>query len=471
MRPRFALTAPLLVGALSLSLMLSGCGSPVAAPPPATATPAPPTATPSPIAPTATPGSSATPTIPPTLTPIPLDVRARPVAFPDAQQGGTGAWTVAVDARAHRVTAYNSGTVRIVDTSSGRVTGPITVTTSSDSTLFAVDDARHRAVVLATSAYGDISPTLSIVDLAARRLRAQQTLHGVPQTNARSVVVDPADGGLLVAFEGTVSAFTNAAPSQLVRLSADGAVQRTRVISDYAALYLDARHGVVAAVAQLSGSDTELAAYDARTLAPLWHTPAPYLPQTVMVDPARGRLWLLAEGGRVTILDMKTGHTVATIDPAYQKPAQWAGNKDLVIDPGTGIGYASEHAGTDYSSETDWIDRIDPATGRRTTVTTTGGVVAAVLAATGWLLTLDDQSDLVLRDPATGRVLALVAPNATLKGSSDGSFSASDVPNLIVDQAGDAVSIAFATSVPYQNSVTGSSTTPGLVLVSFHDRL
>jgi len=78
---------------------------------------------------------------------------------------------------------------------------------------------------------------------------------------------------------------------------------------------------------------------------------------------------------------------------------------------------------------------------------------------------------LVVRDPTTGRVLALGAPNATLKGSSDGSFSAPDVSNLVVDRAGDAVSIAFATSVPYQNSVTGSSTTPGLVLASFHDRL
>ncbi len=65
----------------------------------------------------------------------------------------------------------------------------------------------------------------------------------------------------------------------------------------------------------------------------------------------------------------------------------------------------------------------------------------------------------------------MIASNATLEGSSDESFSASDVSNLSVDQAGDAVSIAFATSVPYQNSVTGSSTTSGLVLVSFHDRL
>ncbi len=68
-------------------------------------------------------------------------------------------------------------------------------------------------------------------------------------------------------------------------------------------------------------------------------------------------------------------------------------------------------------------------------------------------------------------MLALVASNATLKGASDGSFSASDVSHLTVDQVGDGVSIALATNVPYQNNVTGNTTTPGLVLVSFYDRL
>jgi len=68
-------------------------------------------------------------------------------------------------------------------------------------------------------------------------------------------------------------------------------------------------------------------------------------------------------------------------------------------------------------------------------------------------------------------VLAMVASNATLKGTSTGSFSASDASNLIVAQVGAAVTVAFATNIPYQNSVTGSSDTPGLVLVSFQDRL
>ncbi len=114
--------------------------------------------------------------------------------------------------------------------------------------------------------------------------------------------------------------------------------------------------------------------------------------------------------------------------------------------------------------------RRAPATGKRTTLTT-GGVVVTVQDRTCRLLTLDDQSDLVLRDPVGGRVLALAARNATLKGTSTGGFSASDVSQLIVGQAGAAVTVARATNVPYQNNVTGSTTTPSLVLVKFHDRL
>ncbi len=77
----------------------------------------------------------------------------------------------------------------------------------------------------------------------------------------------------------------------------------------------------------------------------------------------------------------------------------------------------------------------------------------------------------MLRDPTTGRILAMAASNATLKGSSDASFSSSNAANLVVDQAGEAINVALATNVSYQNNVSETSTTPGLVLVSFHDRL
>ncbi len=61
--------------------------------------------------------------------------------------------------------------------------------------------------------------------------------------------------------------------------------------------------------------------------------------------------------------------------------------------------------------------------------------------------------------------------NATLKRASDASFSSLNAANLVVDQAGETVTVALATNVPYQDNVSGTSTTPGLVLVSFHDRL
>jgi len=55
----------------------------------------------------------------------------------------------------------------------------------------------------------------------------------------------------------------------------------------------------------------------------------------------------------------------------------------------------------------------------------------------------------VLRDPVAGRVVALVASNATSKGTSDASFPSLDAEDLVVDQVSDAVSIALATNVPY----------------------
>jgi len=123
------------------------------------------------------------------------------------------------------------------------------------------------------------------------------------------------------------------------------------------------------------------------------------------------------------------------------------------------------------NAETDWIDCIDPATGRRTTLTTTGDALAAVLDRSGRLLTPDDQDDLVLRDPMTGRMLAMVASNATLKGASDASFSSSDVSGLTFAQAGESIIVVNATNVPYHDNVTGNTTALGLVLVRFHDHL
>jgi len=68
--------------------------------------------------------------------------------------------------------------------------------------------------------------------------------------------------------------------------------------------------------------------------------------------------------------------------------------------------------------------------------------VVAVLDRSGRLLTLDDQDNLVVRDPTTGRILAMAASNATLRGASDASFSSSNASDLVVDQAAEAVTVA-----------------------------
>jgi len=460
----FPLTVAIVV---ALPLLLSACGNPVAAPPAPTVTPVPATATAAP--PTGTPGPSSTPTLPPTPTPVPVDATTRPVPFPDVSQYATS--IVAVDARAGGgyVAALTDGTVRAVDASSGRVVGPITVTAgSSDKVSFGVDAAHGRAVVVLDSEYS-VTPTMAAVDLATGRLRVDRVLRGVPQATVSDAVVAP--GGDVFAAIDSAGAF-NPTTSQLVRLSADGAVRRTRAISDQATLTLDPRAGVVIAQAP-SGSDAPtLAAYDARTLAPLWQGVAPYDPQAVAVDPARGRLWLLAAGGRATILDERTGHTIAVCDPTYTKPTPWEGDKDLVVDPRTGIGYASEIApGQGAGATAVWIDRIDPTTKARTTLTEAGGAVGAVLTRSGRLLTLDGQGNLVLRDPANGTVVAVVATNATLAGSSGSSFSSSgsDLSGVSIAQAGAVVTVARGATVPYQNNVTGSSTTGGVVIVTFRD--
>jgi len=55
------------------------------------------------------------------------------------------------------------------------------------------------------------------------------------------------------------------------------------------------------------------------------------------------------------------------------------------------------------------------------------------------------------------------------RGSSFSS-SGSDISGVSIAQAGGVVTVARGATVPYQNNVTGSSTTGGVVIVTFRDR-
>jgi len=95
---------------------------------------------------------------------------------------------------------------------------------------------------------------------------------------------------------------------------------------------------------------------------------------------------------------------------------------------------ADRATGHEEAADNTESDGIDPATWQRTILTTGAGAVVTVLDRTGRLLTLDDQANLVVRDPMTGRILAMAASNATLKGSGDASFSSSNAGNLVVER-------------------------------------
>jgi len=387
---------PLVIVALiALPLLLAGCGgSSNAAPTAATATAIPPTTPPqptSPPVPRATAGPPATATPPPTPTPIPLDAHARAIAIPGLVEGTLP--TLYASARTRTVADLTNGVLRVVSLDQGMASSPITLTQDSQGAQVALDLARGRAVAVSAATVG-VSPTLWLADLAGTRAPISRTIAGpaAPQRYIGGIAVDPATGDALVAATGE-SLMGIAA--QLLRVAPSGTVRRSHQIGDTpTALYLDTAHNVAvvatSASSASSGATTlTFAGYDARTLAPLWTAPAPYDPATTRFDPARGQLWLMATGGRATILSTRTGRAVATIDPSYMKAPYWTQNKDLVLDGARSFGYISWGSGTTTGGQQVGIDRIDLRAGRRTTLTTDGGTLLAVAARSGRLVTLD----------------------------------------------------------------------------------
>ncbi len=450
-----------------LALLLAGCGDPAAAPAPPTATSIPATSTPVPV-PTAPPTDTVppqptnSPTPVPTATPVPLAVVTRTVAFPD-DTGSNNQSTIASAAHG-RVATLGEGVVRLIDPTSGRVQGPITVTTDTEAASNArllADDAHARVDVLIDGPgfVSTITPTLTQIDLGSGHVLSQHTLSKLPAASVHAATVISPTGDLLVELE-QVSGYPTSTPPRLFHLASDGSLRRVRSLDDVGALTLDAPAGLV--FLSVTGDQTAtITADDIGTLTPRWILALPYQPAATVIDPGRGRLWLLAPGGRTTIVDVRNGRTVATCDPSYSKPALWEPTNDLVVDPRTGLGYTSWRGGADYSSEQTAIDVIDPARHTRTTLTNDGGALAVATTTTDRLLGLDAAGNLVLRDARTGHLLGLATSATTLTGAT--SLTYNDFGSLTIDQAGPSILVTHAMGVPYQNNVTGATSAPGVV--------
>lgn len=209
-------------------------------------------------------------------------------------------------------------------------------------------------------------------------------------------------------------------------------------------------------------------AFDDKTLVPAWSATPDFTPDVYRVDPTNDNFWLLATGGRVEILSIRTGKVMATIDPDYSKPKSWAQNTDLVIDEVHNIGYVSWNAGLFSNTG---VDRISVISRQRSMLDAAAGNVLAVLKS-GYLLTYHMNGPIELRDPNTGRIIETVAyPYEMLGSAAQNTQTVSPDPLYYhaVDEDRNRVVIAFGATVPYQNNVSGAMTALGVGIITMTD--
>jgi len=82
-------------------------------------------------------------------------------------------------------------------------------------------------------------------------------------------------------------------------------------------------------------------------------------------------------------------------------------------------------------------------------------------------VTLDAGGPIVVRRPTDGRVVGTLGDYRTLTGQD---LTTENVGGAAVDQDGERVVLALLATVPYQDPVSGATTTGGLATVTFRDR-
>ncbi len=464
-----------------LGVVLAGCGGSAggtAAPGGAAATS------------TSTSTSTATATVVATATPVPT---ATPMPLPLRSQERTvllnlGAPGTLLVSGAHARAVVLTGTaavpvqhLTVVDTAQGRVlaTTAVTLPTVSGTTaLLALDEARGRAY-LAISSDGGGDPMLLTLDLTTGRRRATWVVHGHPGAYLGGLAVDPVQGTVYVQADGTTGDGLSAASAVSTTIVAFSPAGRARghVALPYddahpapQALAVDGRHDrallVIPDPLGDGGRTAHLVGLDAARLWRVWQVPLAYVPRQVRLDERRGWLWLLAPGGRATVVATADGSVVRTIPLTDARPTDWTQDPDLTIDPTTGVGYVSWCGGAAGDPVLCHVDRLDPRTGTRATTPAAGAAVLALAPTRGLYVTMepDAASHLIARRLRDGQALATVADLAALGGGSNVTL-APGLAGAAADTARGAL-LALAMTVAAPNDVSGARTTDGVVLLT-----
>ena len=379
--------------------------------------------------------------------------------------GAIGA--VAVSAIARRAVVLVASRVFLVDTVRARLVASPSLGFAPDAqrpALLALDEGRRRAYVASPGGPGAV-PGLFAVDLISGRVLVGHPLSQWAGASLDGVAVDRSRGTLFASL--SVPDAQGAGHPQIVALDSAGWVTR-RVPAPFSvgALVADEARRRVLVAAPL---DQELAGLDSRTLATVWRIPGPYPPQSTAYDAMRGWVWLLAPGGRATILSVADGHVVATIPLSALRPADWRQGTDLTIDARTGAAYVSWCTGALGSGLHCGLDRLDPGRGgTRATLTGLGGLLLGLDTAHDLSLTL--RADGTVGAWRSGVAQALASPVAvTGEIRSRPLITRSDTLQSVARAAvatPDGLLVALDTTLPLHNDVTNASTTDGLVLIT-----
>ena len=252
---------------------------------------------------------------------------------------GIHAEQIAIDAARGRVVVVGpidaagadaGGTgVAIVDTNHRRLVARIATTDAPIS----LGLSERRALAYVVTGSVPSTSTLWTIDLRSGAVRRRTPLPFTVETAQPAITlgVDDGTGHLFVVSAGSIVQDT------LTMLSTEGAVLRTQPLPTKAGhLYIDpARHRVV--VASRTGPevlgetpDGALVAFDTRSARRVWSASYAYPVVSITPDQVGHRLWTLAQGGRVSAVDIATGRAVI-VHPGYQVPADWR-QGPLVVD-------------------------------------------------------------------------------------------------------------------------------------------
>ncbi len=473
-----------------LGVVLTGCGGSAGG----TGAPALPTATanatsggPAATA-TATTGATATPA--PTATPTPLPLRSQERTVP-LNLGAAGAVLVS-GARSRAVVLTGAANapaqhLAVIDTNRGAIVATLAVTVpavSGKTPLLALDEARGRAYLAIPGDFAT-DPMLLTLDLTTGRRRATWVVHGHPGAYLGGLAVDPVQGTVYVQADGTTGDGLSAASAVSTTIVAFSPAGRARghVALPYddahpapQNLTVDGRHDrALLIVPDPLGATTrtaQLVGLDAGRLRRAWQHQLAYVPSQVRLDERRGWLWLLAPGGRATVVSVVDGSPVGVVPLTDARPTEWTQDPDLTIDPGTGTGYVSWCGGAAGDPVLCHVDRLDPRTGTRATTPAAGAAVLAIAPTRGLYVTMepDAASHLIARRLRDGQALATVADLTALSGG-----AGVTLPALAATPAGSPIApadtgraalLALAMTVSAPNDVSGARTTDGVVLLT-----